>query len=69
MKVISSIECEVNEIRLKIYEETKNLTPAQYKKRLDKITESAAQEYGFKVVQSANGKSQETQSAEQESEH
>ena len=52
MKTISKIEREVNQIRLKIYEETKDLTPEQYKERLDKLTKSAAKKYGFKIVDS-----------------
>jgi hypothetical protein len=54
MSKVSDIEMEVNRVRLKIYDETKNLTPAQYKQRLDKITETAARQYGFKVVASAD---------------
>ena len=54
MKTISNIEKEVNQIRLKIYEETKDLTPEQYRQRLDKITDAAAKKYGFKVVASAS---------------
>jgi len=53
MNTISNVEQEVNQIRLKIHEETKGLTPAQYKERLDRITEAAAQKYGFKIVASA----------------
>ena len=53
MRSISKIEQEVNQIRLKIYEETKDLTPEQYKERLTKVTEAAAQKYGFKIVESA----------------
>jgi len=52
MKTISQIEREVNQIRLKIHEETKDLTPEQYKERLDRITEAAAKKYGFKIVAS-----------------
>ncbi|MDR1705402.1 MAG: hypothetical protein LBS19_12050 [Clostridiales bacterium] len=50
MKTISRIEQEVNQIRLKIYEETKDLTPEQYKERLNSVTEAAAKEFGFKIV-------------------
>ena len=53
MKTISKIEQEVNQIRLKIFEETKDLTPAQRAERTNKITEPAAQKYGFKIVASA----------------
>ena len=52
MKMISNIEREVNQIRLKIHEETKELTCEQYKQRLDKITDAAAKKYGFKVIAS-----------------
>ena len=50
MNAISNVEREVNQIKLKIYEETKNLTSEQYKERLDKITKAAAKKYGFKIV-------------------
>ena len=56
MKSISNVEHEVNQIRLKIFEETKDLTPDQYKERLDRITEAAAKKYGFKIVASAQEK-------------
>lgn len=52
MKSIRKIEQEVNQIRLKIHEETKDLTPEQYRERLDKITEAASKKYGFKVIAS-----------------
>ena len=54
MRTLSPVEQEVNQIRLKIYEETKDLTSEQYKQRLDKITDAAAKKYGFKIVASAN---------------
>ena len=57
MKMISKIEQEVNQIRLKIYEETKDMTPAQRAERTNRIAEAAAQKYGFKIVASANEKS------------
>ena len=53
MKTISKIEKEINQIRYKIYEETKGLTSEQYKKRLNKITEDAVKKYGIKVIRSA----------------
>jgi len=56
MTTISRVEQEVNQIRLKIYEETKDLTQEQYKERLNRITETAAQKYGFKIVASAKEK-------------
>ena len=52
MSMISKAEQEVNQIRLTIHEETKDLTPSQYKERLDKVTEENARKYGFKVVAS-----------------
>jgi S-adenosylmethionine/arginine decarboxylase-like enzyme len=51
MKTISNIEREVNQIRLNIYEEKIYLMSNT--KRLDKITQAAAQKYGFKIVVSA----------------
>ena len=45
-----TIEEEINEIRLKIYEETKNLTEEQYADRLEKVGEEYAKKYGFKRV-------------------
>ena len=53
MKTISDIEKEVNQIRLKIYEETKHLTSEQYNERLKKITDEASKKYGFKVIANA----------------
>ena len=53
MKKISSIEQEVNRIRLEIYEETKHMTPAQRAERTNKIAEALAKQYGFKIVASA----------------
>ena len=54
MEAIKKVEQEINQIRLKIYEDTKNLTPEQYKERLDRITEAAVQKYGIRVVTSAH---------------
>ena len=54
MKTISNIEKEVNQIRLKIYEETENLPPEQYKERLEKITDATAKKYGFKIFSSTD---------------
>jgi hypothetical protein len=47
---IDPIEQEVNEIRLRIYEETKNMTPAQRTEYYNKSGEATAKKYGFKVV-------------------
>jgi hypothetical protein len=54
MKAIKKVEEEINQIRLKIYEETKDLTPEQYRERLDRITKAAVQKYGIRVVISAH---------------
>jgi len=53
MKTIKKIEQEINQIRLAIYEKTKDMTPAQRAERTNKIAEAAAQKYGFKIVASA----------------
>jgi len=58
MKTYKTVEQEVNQIRLKIYEETKDLTPEQYTERVRKIGEEAAKKYGFQRVASVNAKSQ-----------
>ena len=53
METLSSIEREINQFRLKIFEETKNYTPEQYKERLEKITDAAVKKYGLKVITNA----------------
>ncbi|MCL1856350.1 MAG: hypothetical protein FWF84_01720 [Kiritimatiellaeota bacterium] len=53
MKTPNTIEDDIDRIRLKIYEETKNLTDAQWAERLNKIGETAAKKYGFKTVPNA----------------
>jgi hypothetical protein len=53
MKTISKIEQEINQIRLAIYEETKDMTPAQRAERVNQIGEAAVKKYGFKRVASA----------------
>jgi len=50
MKTISRIEREVEEIRLKIYEKTKNMTSQEYKEYLERSTEDIVKKYGLKVV-------------------
>ena len=50
MKTISKTEQEVNQIRLRIYEETKDMSPAQRVERVNRIGEAAAKKYGFKIV-------------------
>jgi len=56
MKTISSIEQEVNKIRLQIYEKTKDMTPSQLTEYYRKSGEASAKKYGFKIVASAKEK-------------
>ena len=53
MKKPNTIEDDIDRIRLKIYEETKDLTDAQWVERTNKIAEAAAKKYGFKIIPSA----------------
>ena len=53
MKTISKIEQEVNQIRLAIYEETKDMTPAERAERVSRVGEATAKKYGLKRVASA----------------
>jgi len=62
MKTISKIEQEINQIRLQIYEKTKDMTPAQLSEYYRKNTDATVQKYGFKIVASARDNvEQETQ--------
>ncbi|MCL1984266.1 MAG: hypothetical protein FWG58_02555 [Methanomassiliicoccaceae archaeon] len=45
----SKIEKEVNEIRLQIYEEIKDMTPQEQSDYFRKREEAIVREYGFKV--------------------
>jgi hypothetical protein len=49
-----SIEDEVDEIRLKIYEETKHMTTAEWSEYVDKKTEATIKKYGMKVATEAD---------------
>jgi hypothetical protein len=49
-----SIEQEINEIRLKIYEKTKDMTPSQLTDYYKQSTEATIKKYGFKVIANAN---------------
>ena len=53
MKPSNTIEQEVNQIRLSIYERTKDMTPAELTEYYKKSTEATIKEYGFKIVDSA----------------
>jgi len=57
MKTISNVEHEVNQIRLNIYEKTKDMTPEQLTEYYRKSGEASAEKYGFKIVASAKEKS------------
>ena len=54
MAKMNRCEAEVDAIRDKIYEETKNMTREQQAERLRAITQQLAAQYGFKVVPSAD---------------
>lgn len=56
MKANNNIEQEVNQIRLAIYERTKDMTPAQLTEYYKKSTEATIKKYGFKVVANAKEK-------------
>jgi hypothetical protein len=53
MKPISRVEREVNQIRLRIYEKTKDMTPAQLTEYYRQSGEASAKKYGFKIVAGA----------------
>ena len=53
MKTISPIEQEVNQIRIGIYEKTKDMTPAQITEYYKQSTEATIQKYGFKIINNA----------------
>ena len=50
------IEQEIDQIRLDIYEKTKNMTPAQLTEYYKKSTEATIKKYGFKIVDNAKNK-------------
>jgi len=56
MRSINTIEQEINRSRLRIYEETKDMTADERVERINKIGEAAAQKYGFRIVESAKEK-------------
>jgi hypothetical protein len=53
MSTSSRIEREVNQIRLQIYENTKDMTPSQLTEYYKSNTEETIRKYGFQVVESA----------------
>ena len=56
MKTTNTIEQEVNQIRLQIYEKTKDMTHAQLTSYYLKSGEESAKKYGFRIVASAKEK-------------
>ena len=53
MKPISKVEQEVNQIRLGIYEKTKDMNPAQLTEYYRQSTEETIKKYGFRIIASA----------------
>jgi len=53
VKTVSKIEKELNEIRLQIYEETKDMTPHERCEYYRRHGETITKEYGFKSYSSA----------------
>jgi hypothetical protein len=54
MKTPDTIEQEINQIRLQIYERTKDMTPTQLTEYYKKSGEASSKKYGFKIISSAN---------------
>ena len=52
MNTTRKIEQEVNQIRLQIYEKTKDMTPSQLTEYYRKSGETSAHKHGFKIVAS-----------------
>jgi hypothetical protein len=50
MKKTNTIEDEIDRIRLRIYEETKDMAPQERVDRVNRIGEAAAKKYGFKRI-------------------
>ena len=54
MARMNPCEAEIDEIRLKLYEETRNLTRDEQIRRTNEKTQNLANEYGFSVLQVEN---------------
>ena len=52
--MMSKCEAEIDAIRLKLYEETKDLTREERIKRTNEKVRKLAAQYGFTIVPSAN---------------
>ena len=55
MAKVNRIEAEVDAIRDKIYEETKDMTREERAKRLKNKVQRLSKQYNFRIVGSANG--------------
>ena len=56
MKTANTIEDEIDQIRLRIYEEMKDMTIEERVEHMNRFGEAAAKKYGFKFVIRANNK-------------
>jgi hypothetical protein len=54
MKTPNTIEEEINQIRLRLYEELKDMTIEERVEHMNRYGEAAAKKYGFKRVSRAN---------------
>ena len=52
MKPPNTIEDEIDEIRLRIYERTKDMTPSEITEYYRKSGEATAKKYGLKIIDS-----------------
>ena len=50
MTINNDFEQEVNQIRLALYEKTKDMTPTELNEYYRKHTDSIIKEYGFRIV-------------------
>ena len=50
MKTDNLIEQEINQIRLRIHEKTKDMTPEELAEYYRKSSEESARKYGFRIV-------------------
>ncbi|MCL1865159.1 MAG: hypothetical protein FWF73_05035 [Spirochaetes bacterium] len=56
MKKTNTIEQEIDQIRLQIYEKIKDMTPEQHIEYYRKSGEASAKKYGFTIIANANEK-------------
>ena len=49
MTMTNRCEAEVDRIRVKLYEETKDLTKAEHTRRTSKLAQQLASRYGFTI--------------------